>query len=177
MRGGEFGLTNTNKLVRFYDGITGLKTGFTSTAMYCLSASAERNGAGYIAVLMHAPTSDKRNADARTLLDYAFASYTLWRPSANVALPPVPVTLGSAESVQPVTETDAGVLLERGGGEIAWEIDLPEQIAAPVSAGERIGTLTVKNDGGTAAEIALLAPEDVDALSLWEIWGRILLAV
>ncbi len=177
VRGGEFGLTNTNKLVRFYDGITGLKTGFTSTAMYCLSASAERNGAGYIAVLMHAPTSDKRNADARTLLDYAFASYTLWRPSANVALPPVPVTLGSAESVQPVTETDAGVLLERGGGEIAWEIDLPEQIAAPVSAGERIGTLTVKNDGGTAAEIALLSPEDVDALSLWEIWGRLLLAM
>ena len=176
VRGGQFGLTNTNKLVRFYDGCTGLKTGYTSTAMYCLSATAERNGESYIAVVMHAPSSDQRNQDARALLDYAFASYTLWRPEANVTLPPVPVKLGTAESVQPALETDAAVLLDRDGGEVQWEIDLPGALDAPIHAGDAIGTLTVKNDKGTAAEIAILAPEDVGALTIWDLWWRILTA-
>ena len=174
VRGGQFGLTNTNKLVRFYDGCTGLKTGYTSTAMYCLSATAERNGESYIAVVMHAPSSDQRNQDARALLDYAFASYTLWRPEANVTLPPVPVKLGTAESIQPVLQSDSAVLLDRDGGEVKWEIDLPEELAAPVRAGDAIGTLTVKNDKGTAAEIAILAPENVEPLTIWDLWLRIL---
>lgn len=176
VRGGAFGLTNTNKLVRFYDGCTGLKTGFTSKAMYCLSATAERNGVGYIAAVMHAPTSDQRNQDARTLLDYAFATYDLWRPEANVALPPMRVRLGTAQSIQPVLKDSGGVLLERGGGTVQWETDLPQEISAPVAAGDALGTLRVTDDRGVLAEIPILAPEDVSALDLWDVWKQVICA-
>ena len=128
-------------------------------------------------MVLHAPTADKRNQDVRTLLDYAFASYALWRPEANVTLPPVPVKLGEAESIQPVLQSAAPVLLDRDGGEVTWDLSLPEELEAPVRAGDTLGTLTVKNDKGTAAQIAILAPEDVPALDLKAIWLRVLRAV
>ena len=177
VRGGAFGLTNTNKLVRYYDGCTGLKTGYTSTAMYCLSASAERDGVSFIAVAMHAPSSDQRNQDVRTLLDYAFASCTLWRPGANVALPPVPVRLGAQESVQGVLKSESGVLLDKSGGEVRWDVSLPESIDAPICAGDVLGTLTVRNDQGAAAEIPIIAPDPIPALNFRDIWLRILKSV
>ena len=105
IRAGEFGLTNTNKLVRQYNGCTGLKTGFTSTAMYCLAASAERGGVEYIAVILHGETSQLRFDAARTLLDYAFANYTLVMPETGA--PDVPVSLGKAASVCAVCESSA----------------------------------------------------------------------
>ena len=102
IRGGAFGLTNTNKLVRNYQGATGLKTGFTNKAMYCLSATAQRDGDQYIAVILHAPSSKERFADAQSLLNYAFANFTVYSPAANTVLPPVRVRLGTQESIQPV---------------------------------------------------------------------------
>ncbi len=176
VRGGQFGLTNTNKLVRFYEGCTGLKTGYTSTAMYCLSATAERNGTSFIAVVLHAPSSDERNQDARTLLDYGFASCALWRAEANLTLPPVPVRLGTAESLQPILEGGA-VLTETDGGAVTWELNLPKEIAAPVQAGDALGTLIVKNDRGEIAELTIRAGESVDALQLRDIWWRVLTSV
>ena len=173
VRGGQFGLTNTNKLVRFYEGCTGLKTGYTSTAMYCLSAAAERDGTSFIAVVMHAPSSDERNQDARTLLDYGFASCALWRAEANLTLPPVPVKLGTAESVQPVLENGA-VLTETDGGSVTWDLQLPERAAAPVKEGDAMGTLVVKNDKGVIAELTVRAGETVEALTLREIWWKVL---
>ena len=175
VRGGQFGLTNTNKLVRFYEGCTGLKTGYTSTAMYCLSAAAERDGTSFIAVVMHAPSSDERNQDARTLLDYGFASCALWRAEANLTLPPVPVKLGTAESVQPVLENGA-VLTETDGGSVTWDLQLPERAAAPVKEGDAMGTLVVKNDKGVIAELTIRAGETVEALTLREIWWKVLTA-
>lgn len=175
VRGGQFGLTNTNKLVRFYEGCTGLKTGYTSTAMYCLSATAERNGTSFIAVLMHAPSSDERNQDARTLLDYGFASCALWRAEANLTLPPVPVKLGTAESVQPVLEGGT-VLTETDGGSVTWDLQLPESAAAPVKEGDPLGTLVVKNDKGVIAELTVRAGETVEALTLRDIWWKVLTA-
>lgn len=177
VRNGAFGLTNTNKLVRHYEGCTGLKTGYTSTAMYCLAASAERNGTAFIAVVLHAPSSDQRNQDVRTLLDYAFAAYELWRPEAHVTLPPVPVLLGTADSIQPVLQDAAGVLLDKGGGEVTWDITLPESAQAPLRAGDVMGTLTVKNDKGVAAELAILVPEDVEALTIRDLWWSVLTAL
>lgn len=175
VRGGQFGLTNTNKLVRFYEGCTGLKTGYTSTAMYCLSATAERKGTSFIAVLMHAPSSDERNQDARTLLDYGFASCALWRAEANLTLPPVPVKLGTAESVQPVLEGGT-VLTETDGGSVTWDLQLPESAAAPVKEGDPLGTLVVKNDKGVIAELTVRAGETVEALTLRDIWWKVLTA-
>ena len=94
VRNGEFGLANTNKLVRFYQGTTGLKTGYTSAAGHCLSASAQRDGVEYIAVVLHCGSSGDRFQSAKQLLDYGFANYTLARPDPAVEVPQVLVVLG-----------------------------------------------------------------------------------
>ena len=101
VRDGRFGLANTNKLIHAYPGATGLKTGYTQQAMHCLSASAERNGVEYIAVVLHAESSKARFADAATLLNFAFANYSLYSIAANVVIPPVRVRFAETDSVQP----------------------------------------------------------------------------
>lgn len=170
VRDGRFGLTNTNRLVRTYEGATGLKTGFTQQAMYCLSASAERDGAEYIAVVMHAPTSADRFADATALLNYAFANYTVYSLAANVVLPPVRVELGAAESVQPVYEGAQTIVVNKGGGEIQCDVSLPESVRAPVEAGALLGKLTVSDNTGVLAELPLVAPEAVERMSVPKLW-------
>ena len=170
VRDGRFGLTNTNRLVRTYEGATGLKTGYTQQAMYCLSAAAERDGVQYIAVIMHAPSSAERFADAETLLNYAFANYTLYSIAANVVLPPVRVELGETESLQPVCDGEAGLLVAKGGGEIAHEITLPESVSAPVAAGAQLGTLTLADTRGVLAELPLRAPEDIARITVPRLW-------
>ena len=158
IRGGEFGLSNTNKLVYYYDGCTGLKTGFTEKAMYCLSATAERDGVEYIAVIMHAESSDSRNSDAKTLLSYAFANYRLLPLRSPDVLPPVRVSLGEADSVQPVYDGAQAALVPRSGlGELRYDIRLPDSVAAPVSRGQRLGTLIISSGGRTLFSVPLLS--------------------
>lgn len=177
-RGGAFGLANTNKLIYYYKGATGLKTGFTRKAMYCLSAAAERDGVEYIAVVLHAPTSTDRFESAKTLLNYAFANYTLVSPAGMQAIPPVPVRLGAADAVQPVLDTESGVLVERGAAEgITAELDLPESLDAPVEAGQMIGYLTVRSGGESVQRLPLRAAESVERLSLGALWRRFLCAM
>ena len=172
IRGGEFGLSNTNKLVYYYDGCTGLKTGFTEKAMYCLSATAEREGVEYIAVIMHADTIDKRNNDAKALLSYGFANYRLMPLRSPDVLPPVRVTLGSADSVQPVYDgAEAALVPKSGAGEVSYELDLPDTLPAPVEKGQQIGTLRVVSDGSTLYSVKLLADSSVARAS----FGRTLL--
>ena len=172
IRGGEFGLSNTNKLVYYYDGCTGLKTGFTEKAMYCLSATAEREGVEYIAVIMHADTIDKRNNDAKALLSYGFANYRLMPLRSPDVLPPVRVTLGSADSVQPVYDgAEAALVPKNGIGEVSYELDLPDTITAPVEKGQQIGTLRVVSDGKELYSVKLLADSSVARAS----FGRTLL--
>ena len=113
VRNGQFGLSNTNKLVRFYDGTTGLKTGYTSQAGYCLSASAERGGMELIAVVMHCKSSVDRFESAKALLNYGFSNYALVTPEPEDGIPPVPVVLGTQEFVTPVPQSDAPLLLEK----------------------------------------------------------------
>lgn len=172
IRGGEFGLSNTNKLVYYYDGCTGLKTGFTEKAMYCLSATAEREGVEYIAVIMHADTIDKRNNDAKVLLSYGFANYRLMPLRSPDVLPPVRVTLGSADSVQPVYDgAEAALVPKSGAGEVSYEIELPDTLPAPVEKGQQIGTLRVVSDGKELYSVKLLADSSVARAS----FGRTLL--
>lgn len=179
IRGGEFGLSNTNKLVYYYEGCTGLKTGFTSLAMYCLSATAERDGVEYIAVIMHADSIDSRNEDAKTLLSYAFANYTLCSLRSPDVLPPVTVKLGGADSVQPVYDGAEAMLIPRqGSGETSYSVDLPSEVSAPVKAGQKLGTLTVTTGGGEEYIVPLVAANDVPAASLGQIFlmlGRLFL--
>ncbi len=178
IRDGASELTNTNKLVRYYEGCTGLKTGYTSTAMYCLSASAERDGTEYIAVVMHAESIDSRNADASALLDYGFANYRLCPLTDGAALPEVAVELGEAESVGTVCDGGGSILLRSRDAEgLTRNVELPESVAAPVQAGDVLGKLVVSNASGPVAEVPLLAAASVERLSAPGILLRMLCLV
>lgn len=163
IRDGSFELANTNKLVYWYPGCTGLKTGYTSTALYCLSATAERDGAEYIAVIMHADSAGARNKDAEALLNYAFANYRLL-DLANAGLPAeLPVELGTGETV-PLTLEGSGKLVSRRGGEPAYTLTLPARVPAPVQRGQQLGTLQVSLGGETLARVPIRAGEAVERL-------------
>ena len=170
LRDGTFGLSNTNKLIRFYDGATGLKTGFTQEAGYCISATAERDGMELIAVIMKGVTSDSRNTDAKTLLNYGFSTYTLLTVQPKEPLPDLPVTLGSADTVAAVLpEEGCTLLLEKSrSSDLTQMLDLPDEVSAPVRAGETLGTLTVSREGETLLTIPVVAGGDVTRLT----WGQ-----
>ncbi len=173
VRDGEFGLSNTNKLIRFYPGATGLKTGFTQEAMYCLSASAMREGTEFVAVILNAPTSDVRFESAKLLLDHAFANYRLLELLPDGALPPVPVTMGSSAWVQPVTEGEGKLLLEKSRlSGLRKELSLAETVEAPVEAGQSLGMLRfLDGEGQELARVELRAGTAVPRVT----WGTVLL--
>ena len=164
VRGGAFGLSNTNKLIRFYPGATGLKTGFTSGAGYCLSATAEREGMELIAVVMGCETSQKRTAACKSMLDYGFAGYTLVQPDLQEPVR-VPVILGKAEDVPLELSQPEGILIEKGQKtKITFEAAPEAEVKAPVVKGQVLGTLTVKAEGHAVKEIPLVASRAVDRL-------------
>ena len=171
VRNGTFGLSNTNKLVRFYSGATGLKTGFTSGAGYCLSASAQRDGMELIAVVMGCKTSQERFAACKSMLDYGFANFSLVTPELtdNTA---VPVTLGKTDTVKAIPSGQDALLIDKAQrSSVTTEVTLEESVAAPVSKGQRLGTMTVKADDRVLAQIPLVAEQTVERLS----WGDIFL--
>ena len=174
LRDGQSMLVNTNKLVRFYPGATGLKTGSTSTAKYCISATAEKDGMELIAVILGGSTSDKRFADAKALLNYGFASYSLVTAAPESPLPAVPVTLGTQKTVQTVLTPDNALLLEKNrAGGLTQSLALPETLEAPIEAGEPLGTLDIFDAGGTAvASLPLLAGESVARVTWWQLFCR-----
>ena len=164
IRNGEFGLSSTNHLLRSLEGCTGLKTGWTTQAGYCISASAEREGTEYIAVIMGSDSSANRNADASTLINYAFTNWALV-PVADSALPPVRVSGGVRARVQPVSEGSDHILLRRSeASALERSVSLPESVAAPIGAGERLGSLTLSSSGETLVEVPLVSSEAVEKL-------------
>lgn len=165
-RNGEFGLSNTNKLIYYYEGATGLKTGFTQAAMYCLAATAERDGVEYVAVVLHAPSSAERFEDAKTLLSYGFANFELLSLRPRLALAALPVELGAADAVSLAYQGSEALLVEKGGAsEPEFSFELPESVKAPISAGQQLGMMTVSRDGAAIAKIPLCADNDVDRRS------------
>lgn len=175
VRNGEFGLSNTNKLVRFYDGTTGLKTGYTSAAGHCLSASAKRGGMELIAVVLHCDSSPHRFESAKALLNYGFANYALITPQPDEAIGTVPVRLGTQERVTPVLQTDAPVLVDKAlAAGVQSTVQLAERVTAPVEQGQTLGMLTVASNGQTLAEIPLVAPEAIPALTWWDVFLQML---
>lgn len=175
IRDGTFGLSNTNRLIRFYNGATGLKTGFTDAALYCLSATAERNGMELIACIMKSPTSDDRFQAAKTLLDYGFANYSLTTVYPDQALPPVDVLLGTAQQVQPKLSRDCRLLLSRDStGQITTQITLAENVEAPVEAGQQLGQMTVCINGEVRDTVPIVACQEVPRLSLPGIFSQLL---
>ena len=174
VRDGAFGLSNTNKLVRFYDGCTGLKTGFTSGAGYCLSASAQRDGLELIAVVMGAKTSPERFDTCRGLLDWGFASFALYTPEIP-ELTPIPVKLGKLDSVTPVPQTNPQLLVEKGDlSKLTTELTLEPELSAPVVQGQTIGHLTILRNGEMLAEIPMVAQVAVERLTFGDLFRLLL---
>ena len=175
VRNGQFGLSNTNKLVRFYEGTTGLKTGYTSTAGHCLSASAERDGMELIAVVLHCESSTDRFRSAKALLDYGFANYALADTRPEEPLQPVRVILGEESTLTPVLQQTAPILIEKGElAGITKTVTLCQEVEAPVAAGQQLGTLTLSTSTRTLAEIPIIAPQAIEKLTLWELAARLL---
>ena len=175
LRDGAFQLANTNKLIRFYEGATGLKTGSTDAALYCLSATAEREGMELIAVVLGSPTSADRFETAKALLNYGFAAYSLVTAAPSEPLPEIPVNLGKAASVQPVLEKESQLLLAKGdAAKVTTTVDLPDSVQAPVTQGQELGALTVLVDGQEKARLPLVAREEVPRLSLPEVYQGLL---
>ena len=171
IRGGTFGLANTNKLIRFYDGATGLKTGYTTSAGYCISATAEREGMELIAVIMKGETADKRNTDAKALLNYGFSTYALVSAAPEESLPVLPVSMGETEQVSlMLPEEGVTALVEKGrANALTRRIDLPEGLTAPIAAGQPVGTLTLLDGETEVLTVPILAAEDVPRRS----WGSL----
>ena len=169
VRDGQFGLSNTNKLVRFYDGATGLKTGFTSAAGYCLSASAKREEMTLVAVVMGAATSKDRFNACKALLDYGFANYCLVQPEAEILS--VPVKLGQEKQVRAIPGQDTQLLIEKAQkSSISTTTELEEQVLAPVSKGQRLGTMTIRSGEQVLAEIPLVAEQTVAKRTFGELF-------
>lgn len=175
IRGGAFQLSNTNKLVRYYEGATGLKTGFTDGAHYCLSATAERDGMELIAVVMGAQTSDKRFETAKSMLNYGFANYALMDVYPDQALPPIDVLLGDTDTVQPVPERSCRILVEKAAKDkVTTELSLAENVEAPVEAGQKLGSMIVYVDGVEREVIDIVAESPVERLTVGKIFSRFL---
>ena len=167
LRNGETQLVNTNKLVRFYPGATGLKTGTTSIAGSCLSATATRDGLSLVAVVLGAPNSDTRFASARGLLDYGFANYvSVTPPSITDRLTPVKVLHGVQDSVMPVYTSPGNIVVEKElEDKIEQVITLAEDVQAPVSMGQVLGSVEIMVDGVVVGSYPLKAAEEVERMT------------
>lgn len=172
LREGLSELVNTNKLIRFYEGATGLKTGSTDSAKYCISATAERDGMELISVIMKGDTSAQRFEDAKALLSYGFSTYALKKITPEAPLAPLPVTLGLQATVQPVLTPDNALLLKKAqSGELQQQLTLLPAAEAPVAKGDALGTLSVLAGEEVVAELPILAGEDIPRIT----WGQMVL--
>lgn len=173
VRNGTFGLSNTNKLIRFYEGATGLKTGFTSGAGYCLSASAQRDGMELIAVVMGCETSAQRNAACKAMLDYGFANYALAAPELPET--EVPVKLGTASAVRLDAASSGALLVDKAQkSSLTYQVSTEEAVSAPVTQGQQLGCLTIRSGDQELASIPLTAVCDVPRLTFGQMYVRVL---
>ena len=167
LRDGSFQLSNTNRLVRFYEGCTGLKTGFTASAGYCMSATAERDGMELIAVVMKSATRDTRNETAKSMLDFGFANYTVLDVKPAQALAPVEVLLGEEEFVQPVLSGGGRILVEKAQiNSVDTAVTLCANVEAPVAQGQKLGELTVTVDGQVRQVVDIVSDRGVERLTV-----------
>ncbi len=174
IRGGAFGLTNTNRLIRFYRGANGLKTGSTSKAKFCISATAERDGMQLIAVVMASPTRDTRNETAKKLLDYGFANYEALTLSAKTLPEALPLAGGVADTLN-ISAGEQAVVLEKGqSGRISENLVLPEAVNAPVEVGDELGYVEFLLDGEIILKIPVIASESAKRIGYTELFWHFL---
>lgn len=171
----KFWLVNTNKLVRFYPGVDGLKTGFTSQAKYCLTATAQKNGMRVIAVVFGAPTSKDRNAQVTKMLDYAFSQYET-HPlfKRNQTIGKARVSKGKVKTVEAVTSEPLSLLTKKGEqtDRIERKVILKKRLNAPIRKGDKVGTIKLIKDGKVVMESPLVAKAKVDEAGWWTLYKR-----
>lgn len=171
LRNGSFGLSNTNKLIRFYEGANGLKTGSTSTAKYCLSATAKRGGMQLIAVVICAPSTKDRFASATSLLDFGFANYEVAETEElSIAVPYIKVEGGVKEQIVP-KPVGGGFIVKKGNkSKIETKIETDTSVAAPVTEGQKLGEIIYTIDGDEVERRELCAEESVDKINVFQIF-------
>ncbi len=173
IRGGTFTLTNTNRLVRYYKGCTGLKTGSTDKAGYCISVTAEREGLSLICVVMGAPSRDVRNSIATGLLDHGFANYGVYKHDEE-NLESVPVLGGSKASVN-VKNTAFASVIQKNGLTVELVFDIPQTIQAPIKEGEVIGKVYYELGNEKIGESDIVACESVEKITFLQVFWRMVL--
>ena len=173
IRGGAFGLSNTNKLIRFYPGATGLKTGSTAKAKYCLSASAERNGLKLCAVVLAGESSAERFTAAKTLLDFGFANYSYFMPE-KIELRQMRVRGGTKDSLKPVCPAGGILLLKNDSFGLTPSIKLEKEVSAPVEKGQKLGTVEYQKDGKPVFQLPILAEEKIPKITFPAFMMRLL---
>lgn len=178
VRDGTFQLANTNKLLRQYDGLTGLKTGYTSEAGFCISATANKNGLDLIAVVMGEPDKESRNADITAMLNYGFANFGMVKAmDEKDTLREIPVVLGKQESVSVRLSDDTPILLEKAKAEgVTKEIELADSISAPVEKGVKVGEVILRSGKEEIARRSIVTDETVEKKGLSDLY-RDLLAI
>ena len=171
----KFWLVNTNKLVRFYPGVDGLKTGFTAEAKYCLTATAQKNGMRVIAVVFGAPTSKERNAQVTKMLDYAFSQYeTHPLMKRNQTVGEVRVSKGKAKTVEAVTSEPLSLLTKKGEkiNAIQKQVVYNKNIKAPIQKGDKLGTIRLVKGGKVLLESPIVAKQNVAEAGWWSLYKR-----
>ena len=172
LRNGAMGLTNTNKLIRFYPGANGMKTGYTDSARFCLSATAKRDKLQLISVVMKAPTSDERFSDAKKLLDYGFANFSVF--SAEPSELPCPLVTGGVKRSVSLKCDTKDILVAKGRvGQIIPVTEIPEKIKAPVNEGDVVGRIYYKIGDETVASVEIKAAETVKKAGFFDIFKEI----
>lgn len=173
LRGGKFKLANTNKLVRFYDGANGLKTGSTSKALCCLSAAAKRDGMQLIAVVLGSPTSAKRFSSARALLDYGFASYKInFMAKAGESIEDVKIEKGTEEYAKAIYANDCSRLVSKSDSAQCDSVFTAEEnLKAPITKGQKLGSVTFSANGEEVGKVDVLSAEDIDKKGILAIIG------
>jgi D-alanyl-D-alanine carboxypeptidase (penicillin-binding protein 5/6) len=173
LRGGTFQLANTNRLVRYYEGSTGLKTGTTSRAGSCIAASAERDGMELIAVVLNAGNTDDRYESARKMLDYGFAGFATMTVWPDEVMLPVPVILGRGKDVQPVLEREESIIFEKHKKPLLTKrLELAENVRAPVAKGQKLGEIILECEGVVLTRVSIVAASEVKKLTWWDVFKK-----
>ncbi len=176
LRNGESELVNTNKLIRNYEGATGLKTGSTSTALFNLSATATRDNLSLIAVIMRGETSSIRFSEAQKLLDYGFSNFEYVECSKkDDVIKTLNVDKGIFGSVDAILETDSGCLIQKGKSKaITTNISLSDTVSAPIYKGQILGEISYSIDGKEISRVNIIAKEDIKKLNLINMSARVI---
>lgn len=175
LRNGETELNNTNKLVNTYNGITGLKTGTTSKAGFCVCATAERDGMSLISVVLGADTSEDRFTSASNMLDYGFANYQIIVPEIDeTQISTVKVINGIEKSVMPIYDETDKILVKKGGEDITYEYKTEPSVSAPIKSGDKLGEIIIKSGNETIRTVKLYSGKNIDKISFFYVFKEML---